>query len=276
MLFWFRDSCVSLKLFKTRWRVAPPTLFWVDLQPSLYCLNSRLAQQLSHSFTVRRWSFCHDPDEACSIDTLHNFLRETLLAEDQPSHLIGHGISGTVACLFAHRYPELVQSLTLLAVDTKIANHWSSHYFQMRRQLPCSRSNVLAHLSSLLISSQHLRAKELFPRLLEKCLDQDFVDGSLLKHQRMTGSLQVPSMPLLVLNAANDIVVDSGSHARWARLLKPGDRYVEIVQGRHFFPVDKFMSAADSIAKFITFVPEQSRNLDMHSNNYSSLTGGRS
>ena len=256
--------------------MAPPTLFWVDLQPSLYCLNSRLAQQLSHSFTVRRWSFCHDPDEACSIDTLHNFLRETLLAEDQPSHLIGHGISGTVACLFAHRYPELVQSLTLLAVDTKIANHWSSHYFQMRRQLPCSRSNVLAHLSSLLISSQHLRAKELFPRLLEKCLDQDFVDGSLLNHQRMTGSLQVPSMPLLVLNAANDIVVDSGSHARWARLLKPGDRYVEVVQGRHFFPVDKFMSAADSIAKFIAFVPEQSQNFDMYSNNYSSLTGGRS
>lgn len=276
MLFGALGSGFSLKLFKTRCHMAPPTLFWVDLQPSLYCLNSRLAQRLSHSFTVRRWSFCHDPDETCSVDTLHNLLRETLLAEDQPSHLIGHGISGTVACLFAHRYPELVQSLTLLAVDTKIANHWSSHYFQMRRQLPCSRSNVLSHLSSLLISSQHLRAKALFPWLLEKCLDQDFVDGSLLDHQRLSGSLQVPSMPMLVMNAANDIVVDSGSHARWDRLLKPGDRYVEVEQGRHFFPADKFMSAADSIANFIAFVPDQWRNFDMRSANYSSLLGGRS
>lgn len=276
MLFGVQSSRSSLKLFKTSCHVAIPTLFWVDLQPSLYCLNSRLAQRLSHSFTVRRWSFCHDPDETCSIDTLHNLLRETLSAEDQPSHLIGHGISGTIACLFAHRYPELVQSLTLLAVDTKIANHWSSHYFQMRRQLPCSRSNILAHLSSLLISSEHLRAKALFPRLLEKCLDQDFVDGSLLDHQCLSGSLQVPSMPMLVLNAANDIVVDSGSQGRWERLLKPGDRYVEVEQGRHFFPANKFISAADSIAKFIAFVPDQWRNFDIHSTNYSSLLGGRS
>lgn len=276
MLFGVQSSRSSLKLFKTSCHVAIPTLFWVDLQPSLYCLNSRLAQRLSHSFTVRRWSFCHDPDETCSIDTLHNLLRETLSAEDQPSHLIGHGISGTIACLFAHRYPELVQSLTLLAVDTKIANHWSSHYFQMRRQLPCSRSNILAHLSSLLITSEHLRAKALFPRLLEKCLDQDFVDGSLLDHQCLSGSLQVPSMPMLVLNAANDIVVDSGSQGRWERLLKPGDRYVEVEQGRHFFPANKFISAADSIAKFIAFVPDQWRNFDIHSTNYSSLLGGRS
>ena len=254
----------------------PPTLYWVDLQPSLYCLNSRLAQRLSRSFSVRRWSFCHDPDEFCSIETLHSLLKETLMDEDQPVHLIGHGISGTVACLFSHRYPELVQSLTLLSVDTKIANQWSSHYFQMRRQLPCVRSKILSHLSSLLFSCQHSRARELFPQLLERCLDQDFIDGSLLDGQRLSGSLRAPSMPMLVMNAAHDIVVDAGSHARWARVLKPGDRYVEVKRGRHFFPADQFALAADSITNFISFVPDQLLDFDLRLASHSSVLGGRS
>ena len=91
-------------------------VLWIDLQPTLHCLNKRVAQLLSRTFSVQRWSFQHDLDESCSVATVHDLLRQTLVASPEPMHLVGHGISGTVACLFAEKYPDLVKSLTLLSV----------------------------------------------------------------------------------------------------------------------------------------------------------------
>ena len=242
------------KIIEIVQHMAQDKVLWIDLQPTLYCLNKRVAQLLSRTFVVQRWSFQHDLDESCSVSTVHDLLRQTLEASSEPFHLVGHGISGTVACLFAEKYPELVKSLTMMSVDTLSTNHWSSHYLEMRSKLPSSRQALLTHLSSLLFSSSNSRAAEVLPCLLAKCLDTEFIQGSIVDHQQ-TSDLNVPPIPTLVLNGEYDFVVDSKSVNRWSTALKSGDRYVCMSEGRHFFQFDQSQRVADLITAFIQMVP---------------------
>ena len=250
--------------------MAQDKVLWIDLQPTLHCLNKRVAQLLSRSFAVQRWSFQHDLDESCSVATVHHLLRQTLEASSEPFHLVGHGISGTVACLFAEKYPGLVKSLTMMSVDTLSANHWSSHYLEMRGQLPSSRQVLLRHLSSLLFTSTNSRAVEALPCLLAKCLDTEFIQGSII-HQQQISNLQSPPAPLLVLNGEYDFVVDNNAHSRWSETLKSGDRYVCMKKGRHFFQFDQSQMVADLISSFIQMVPSPWIDRELSSNDFTSL-----
>ena len=230
-------------------------ILWVDLQPTLYCLNTRVAQLLSKTFIVQRWSFQHDLDESCSVDTVHHLLNQTLEVCPEPIHLIGHGISGTAICLFAEKYPHLVKSVTLLSVDTLSVNHWSSHYLKMRSQLPCARESILTHLSSLLFPRSSSRVSAVFPCLLAKCLDTEFIQGSIVSQEPIE-DVKAPAAPLLVLNGEYDFVVDTSSHDRWSRTLKAGDRYQSIRQGRHFFHFNQPENTAEYISTFIEMIPD--------------------
>ena len=245
-------------------------VLWIDLQPTLHCLNKRVAQLLSRSFAVQRWSFQHDLDESCSVATVHDLLRETLLGSAEPMHLIGHGISGTIACLFAEKYPYLVKSLTLLSVDTLSANHWSSHYLDMRSQLPSSRQAILSHLSSLLFSQPNPRAAEVLPCLLAKCLDTEFIQGSIVDQQHIS-NLSAPEVPTFVLNGECDFVVDVDSRDRWFKTLKSGDRFVCMKKGRHFFQFDQSQQVAQLITAFIEMVPGQWIDRELSSNDFTFL-----
>ena len=126
-------------------------ILWIDLQPSLYCLFKRTAQSLGQHFEVKRWSFEHDLDESCDVEVVHSLMRHTIENSSNPVHLIGHGISGTIAYLFAQKYPNNISSVSVLSVDTHSTNQWTSHYQSMRSQLPCSRFHILSHLSRLLV-----------------------------------------------------------------------------------------------------------------------------
>ena len=234
--------------------MAESTILWIDLQPTLHCLNKRVAQLLSRSFLVQRWSFQHDLDESCTVDTVHKLLKTSLEEVSEPVHLIGHGISGTVACLFAEKYPRLVKSITMLSVDTLSANHWSSHYLKMRSQQSCSRTAILTYLSSLLFPRSNQRANEIFPYLLAKCLDTEFLQGSIF-NQAKIDNLRAPDMPTLVLNGDSDILLDSNCHERWFKTLKSGDRYLRMQKGRHFFQFNQAQQVAHSISSFIQMVP---------------------
>jgi pimeloyl-ACP methyl ester carboxylesterase len=92
--------------------MSPSPILWIDLQPTLHCFNQRLAKRLSKNRLVKRWSFQHDLDEACSIETIHSMMLETINEGREKYHLIGHGISGGIAHLFACKYPKLVHSAT--------------------------------------------------------------------------------------------------------------------------------------------------------------------
>lgn len=254
-------------------RMAQAEILWIDLQPTLHCLNKRVAQLLSQTAHVRRWSFQHDLDESCSIETIHQLLYETLEASLEPVHLIGHGISGTISCLFAEKYPDLVKSLTLLSVDTLSSNHWSSHYLQMRSRLPCARKSILIHLSSMLFPQISPQASHAFPSLLVKCLDSEFIQGSILGHAPLD-NLCVSGVPTLVLNGSDDFVVDSNSEIRWSQILKPGDRYHSVHHGRHFFQFDQASKTAQAITDFIAMISDNWLDRDLNINDFTSLTQG--
>ncbi len=234
-----------------------PEILWLDLQPSLYCFNCRLSRLLSEKRTVRRWSFQHDPDEACTISIVHDLLRETIVDTRQRPHLVAHGFSGIVASLFESQYPELIQSLTLLSVDTNTANQWSSHYHTMRSQLPCSRSRLLEHLTSLLFESKEPKVYSALARIMAKCLDTNFITSSLVSHE-LNRSLTMNSVPTLVMNGDNDFVVDRNAEERWSTKLKPGDCYVSVPKSRHFFHFHHPEITVQRINAFLDMIPTTS------------------
>ncbi len=234
-------------------------ILWIDLQPSLYCLFKRAAQTLDQHFKVKRWSFEHDLDESCDIEGVHSLMRKTIENCPTPVHLIGHGISGTIAYLYAQKFPKNISSVSVLSVDTLSTNQWTSHYQSMRSQLPCSRFHILSHLSRLLIDRQTEQVSNIVTRLLAKCLDNDFVYGSIVKSQPIT-NLDKAEVPILVINGEKDFVVDEQSHDRWRHYLKPGDCYQKIADGRHFFPFTEWSQTAKKIESFIKMVPDQHQN----------------
>ena len=234
-------------------------ILWIDLQPSLYCLFKRTAQTLGQNFKVKRWAFEHDLDESCDVEVVHSLLRQTIENSSTPVHLIGHGISGTIAYLYAQKYPKKILSVSVLSVDTYSTNQWTSHYQSMRSQLPCSRFQILSHLSRLLVDSQTEQVGLIVTRLLAKCLDNDFVYGSIVKSQTIM-NLNKAEVPILVINGEKDFVVDEQSHNRWRQYLKPGDCYQKVTNGRHFFPFTEWSQTAKMIESFVKMVPDQHQN----------------
>ena len=238
-------------------------ILWIDLQPSLYCLFKRTAQTLGQHFKVKRWSFEHDLDESCDVDSVHSHLRQTIENSSSPVHLVGHGISGTIAHLYAQKYPKNISSISLLSVDVQSTNQWTSHYQRMRSQLQCSRFHILNHLSRLLIEIQEDHVQDIITKLLVKCLDNDFVNGSIVEKPNIENLGRI-NAPILVVNGKKDFVVDKNSRQRWEQQLKPGDCYKEIKNGRHFFPFHDWSETAKIIDSFITMVPEKNQDLDFH------------
>ena len=244
-------------------------LLWIDLQPSLYCLFKRTAQSLGQHFEVKRWSFEHDLDESCDVDIVHGLLRKTIDNSSGPVHLVCHGISGTIAYLYAQKYPKNISSASVLSVDTHSANQWTSHYQSMRSQLPCSRFHILSHLSSLLVNKNSEQVENILTRLLARCLDNDFVYGSIVKSQTIE-NLNKANVPILVINGEQDFVIDEQSCDRWKHYLKPGDCYQKITNGRHFFPFTEWSQTSSMIESFIKMVPDQSN--DLMPNHYRNLS----
>ena len=235
-------------------------ILWIDLQPSLYCLFKRTAHSLGQRYDVKRWSFEHDPDESCDIDIAHALLKQTIEKSIVPVHLVGHGISGTIAYLYAKKYPKNISSVSLLSVDSNSNNQWTTHYQSMRSQLPCSRYHILSHLSRLLIDTHAEHVHTIISRLLAKCLDSDFVNGSIIGNTKIE-NLSKSEIPTLVINGGKDFVVDPCSFNRWKVNLKPGDCYQQIVGGRHFFPFNEWNQTSKMIESFIDMIPDDSTAL---------------
>ena len=130
----------------------------------------------------------------------------------------------------------------------------------MRSQLSCSRLQILSHLSRLLINTQTDDVQNIMTRLLAKCLDNDFVNGSIIQNPKISNLSKIDT-PILVNNGENDFVVDGNNYQRWQQHLKPGDCYQKIKNGRHFFPFEEWRKTSKLIEAFITMVPEEKQNL---------------
>ena len=150
-------------------------------------------------------------------------MRHTIENSSNPVHLVGHGISGTIAYLFAQKYPNNISSVSVLSVDTRSTNQWTSHYQSMRSQLPCSRFHILSHLSRLMVDMKTEKVVNIMARLLAKCLDNDLVYGSIVNNQPIT-NLNKVEVPILVINGEKDFVVDEQSDISCLLYTSPSPR----------------------------------------------------
>ncbi|NJL64527.1 MAG: alpha/beta hydrolase [Methylacidiphilales bacterium] len=214
------------------------SVLWVNTSPSLKCFDKPLIRHLSKHTNIAYWEYIQTLDEASSIDNavtlLYDYLKQRNSSEvNNPIHLIGHGISGSVALVFARNYPHLVSSLTLLAVGSQPAMTWHSHYYMQRKILPISREQVLINsIRSLLGNQLPYPAKSLitaFTKDLEKAPTPD----SLFRLVNLPqGGVQ---LPLMVCGSKTDPIITPIELSNWQNWLKSGDKLWECAEGHHYF-----------------------------------------
>lgn len=201
-------------------------------------------------------------DEPCCVDAvvtaLHGYVSDCAALErrsgntDYKVHLLGHGVSGIVALLYARQHPELVASLTLLAVNATPAVNWQAHYYALRQLLPCSREMILAQMSRNLFGKQPARFSKALAHLLAKDLDSNLTFHSLAHHTEIpVGGTDIP---LLVCNGEYDSIVCSKQQMLWHDAMKPGDRLWQCPEGKHFFHFHHAETVANVIAEHISKV----------------------
>lgn len=223
------------------------TIVWVSVSPCLKCLDQRLLGQLAAYSPVKYWEYFQTADEPCALNEAIGLLHDYLSSEPAPVHLMGHGMSGIVALLYARRYPEQVASLTLLSVGALPAINWQAHYYGLRRLLPCSREMVLGHMARLMFGPEPARFARALPQLLARDLDGSLTLHSLAKRGQISAG-GVDNVPLLVCNGSEDATVGGKRQADWAGCLKAGDRLWQCPQGRHFFHFHQAALVAEAIA----------------------------
>jgi len=242
-----------------------PHMLWLSVSPYLKCFDRRLLSQLTTTAPVRHWAYSQTVDEPCCIDSvvssLHEYVSDRANLEQRSGqehpklHLLGHGVSGTVALLYARRYPQHVASLTLLSVNPMPAVNWQAHYYALRQLLPCSREIILAQMTRTLFGSQQHRFATALSHLLAKNLDSSLTLHSLAHHARIpSGGTEVP---LLVCNGAVDSIVCSRKKSLWHDYMKSGDRLWQCPEGNHFFHFNHAKATAEVIRQHVCQVGEQ-------------------
>ncbi|NET54063.1 MAG: alpha/beta fold hydrolase, partial [Merismopedia sp. SIO2A8] len=186
--------------------VEPYSALWLSVSPHLQRFDNRLIQQLAQSTTLYHWEYQQTMDEPCSIEVALVLLHDYLKHQAEPVHLIGHGISGIVGLLYACRHPGHVASLTLLSVGANPAVTWHSHYYALRKLLPCRRSTVLLQLARLLFGAYSADVLHALANRLENDLDQSLTLHSLLQQTSLEVGTIGPS--LFVCQGEQDVILD--------------------------------------------------------------------
>lgn len=237
-----------------------PNVLWLSVSPHLKCFDQRLLSQLAQVTSVQLWEYSQTADEPCCIDiavaSLHDYLK------DRPykTHLLGHGVSGMVALLYARRYPQQVASLTLLSVAALPAVNWQSHYYALRQLLPCSREMVLAHMTRLLFGEQSARFTKACTHLLAQDLDSNLTLHSLADHAQIPPG--ATAVPLLICNGEMDAIARAQQQPLWKDWIA-GDasekqcsdgnssfRLWHCPGGHHFFHFQQAAIVANRIADY--------------------------
>ncbi|MBE9063507.1 alpha/beta fold hydrolase [cf. Phormidesmis sp. LEGE 11477] len=242
-------------------------LLWLSVSPSLKCLNRQLLSHLVKVAPVRQWEYCQSVDEPCCVDSivaaLHEYVSDRALIEARSGnpnyrvHLLGHGVSGAVALLYARQHPERVASLTLLSVSAMPAVNWQAHYYAMRKLLPCSREIVLTQMIQTLFDRQPVRFSKTLVHLLAKDLDSNLTFHSLAHSARIPKG--GTKMPLLVCNGEQDSIVDNQGQVQWYEVMKEGDRMWHCPEGKHFFHFHHAQATAEVIAQHIERARSQTK-----------------
>ncbi|MGF1591545.1 MAG: alpha/beta fold hydrolase [Pleurocapsa sp.] len=215
-------------------KISPTTApVWINANPSFKYFDGRIIRYLSRQIPIAYWEYRQNRDEASSINIALILLHDYLKSKSQPIDLIGHGTGGLLGLLYARQYPQRVKSLTLLGVGFNPAIDWQTHYYQMRKLLPCSQDILLARMVQMMFGDQS-RTKALdLVKILKQDLDAAPTGHSLYRLARVdSGGV---SVPMMVCGSENDGIVDRPALQRWSDHLKPGDVLWTSPLGHHFF-----------------------------------------
>lgn len=208
----------------------------LSASPHLQVFDRPLLESLARHTPISEWEYQQTPDEPCSLDIALVLLHDYLKHRHQPIHLIGHGISGLLALLYAQRHPERVRSLTLLSVGAYPAVDWQAHYYAQRNLLPCSRQILLTRMVDMLFGYSSQPMTKALVKILGQELDDSLSPHSLVKCLSLT-PIQViqVAVPLLVCGSVDDVVVSSHQLRSWQQYFSedaesklwvcPGGRY---------------------------------------------------
>lgn len=231
-----------------------PDVLCLSASPHLQVFNRPLLQYLSTQVTIAQWEYFQTPDEPCSLEVALVLLHDYLKHQSQPIHLVGHGISGLLALLYAQQHPERVRSLTLLSVGIHPAVDWQAHYYAQRNLLPCSRTVLLTRMVSLLFGLSSHPMTKLLVRILDQDLDHSLSPHSLVKRVSLP-PIQI-SPPLLVCGSVDDPVVDPQQLRGWQPYFTHTHSQLWVCPGgRYFFPYFYPQQVGDEMQQFWQSLP---------------------
>jgi pimeloyl-ACP methyl ester carboxylesterase len=206
-------------------------VLWLNVSPSLQCFAKPLLCSLSKQATIREWEYFQNQDCTSSLDNAIVVLNDYINSCGRKFHLIGHSSAGLLGLLYAHKYPEMVKSLTLLAVGADAAVDWQSHYYSHRPSL--SGEKILNSMVYNLFGYQDDKTVKNLECILQKDLYCSLSPHSLFK--RLSVPPAVVPIPLLVCGSFDDLIIDGDALQAWRPYLKQSDRLWSCIEGRHFF-----------------------------------------
>lgn len=210
-----------------------PEAIWLNTSPSLQPFERPLMSYLSKQFTIARWEYIQDRDEASSLDVACTLLHDYLKSRPQPIHLIGHSTAGLLGLIYGRRHPERLKSLTLLGVGVHPAVDWQAHYYALRQLIPCNRQLVLQQMVKNIFGSQDSYTTKKLAKILEQDLSNSLSPHSIVERKSISpGGINAP---LMICGSEDDSIVDLNAIQKWSNYLKEGDRLWQFSQGHHFF-----------------------------------------
>jgi pimeloyl-ACP methyl ester carboxylesterase len=220
----------------------------VNTSVSLDRFDLPLLQCLARKQAIAQWQYFQDQDEGSCLETAVNLLYLYLTEVGQPVHLIGHGISGCLALLFAKKYPNMVKSLTLLSVGVFPSLTWHSHYYAKRRLIPCSQSVILLQMVQNLFGEKNIYRAKILAELLAKDLSRSLCPHSLINQFKLEACYV--EVPVMICNSRDDLVMGELDTQGWHHWLKPKDILWQVERGMHFFHYSEPQLVSDRIQAF--------------------------
>ncbi|WP_199245633.1 alpha/beta fold hydrolase [[Phormidium] sp. ETS-05] len=206
---------------------------WLNVTPELQGLDRPLLRHLSQQFSIGQWEYHQGQDEPMSIEIALNLLHDYLSQYQHPIHLLGHSTGGLLGLLYARRYPEKVQSLTLLSVGVDPAADWQARYYDELHRISCFRATILTHMVYHLFGLQSLAVAREIRKRLDRALSNSLSPHTLYhRGSFFPGGVLVP---LLVCGSENDLIIEPHLLQAWRPWLKENDRLWQCPSGGYFF-----------------------------------------
>lgn len=240
-----------------------PEVLCLSASPHLKVFDRPLLQCLVRHTPITQWEYQQTPDEPCSLDVALVLLHDYLKHHHQPIHLIGHGISGLLALLYAQRHPERVRSLTLLSVGAYPAVDWQAHYYAQRQLLPCSRQMLLTRMVDMLFGYSSQSTTKALVKILEQDLDNSLSPHSLVKCLSLA-PIRV-TVPLIVCGGVDDVVIDPHQLRSWRSHFNQEPEAISQLWvcpgGRYFFHYFYPQQVGEAILNFWRSLPSSQSDL---------------